>query len=170
MTLFSWLGIAVFGIWGIASLLVQWSNDSVSIRYSDLRHFVSRWSFFSPAPGVHDFYLLFRCKFQNGEIGQWTSAGEPQSRKFIHAVWHPDMRRKKALIGAVKLLGTEGFEEIDTEKAKTNTGYLSILSSVMAVPGPPLEMSRQFMVLRKSGIDQEAEPELVVLSDFFAPD
>lgn len=169
MSLFSWLGISVFGIWGIASLLVQWSNDSISTRYSDLRHFVSRWSFFSPAPGEHDFYLLFRSKFKNGEIGPWTSAGEPESRKLIHAIWHPDMRRKKALIGAVKLLSAEGYDEIDAQKAKTNTGYLSILSSVMAVPGPSLEVARQFMVLRKSGIDREAEPELIILSDFFAP-
>src|SRR5207249_4775889 len=62
------------------------------------------WTFFAPNPGVSDYYILFRDRLVNGSLTCWREVPLSLSRGWSRAVWHPDRRRRKALMDLASAL------------------------------------------------------------------
>lgn len=66
-------GSGFFRAWLVCTVFNQF-NWSVAekLRRLDILQVVSRWTFFVPTPGMHDYFLFFRDKDTEGRFSEWN--------------------------------------------------------------------------------------------------
>lgn len=110
---------------------------------------IPRWGFFAPTPGVHNFYLLYRVRFNEGTVGQWISVfGLDKFRSQWTAIWNPDRRTKKTVFD---LAGILVRERADDEHARAliqlSIPYLLILNYISGLCAGSGVHAVQFLVM-----------------------
>jgi hypothetical protein len=127
---------------------------------------VPSWGFFAPNPAKSDHALLYRDRFDSGDLSPWQEvpflSGQPRS--ILTAVWNPKSRPRKALSDAAAHLAA-----IVRDSGKTETGlilsvpYLLILNRISHIPRGPGVTGRQFLVVLHS--ITQADPEVFIVSN-----
>jgi hypothetical protein len=130
-------------------LVVQIDALRSRIGLADRLGFVPRWSFFAPTPGVHNFYLLYRIRFDDGTVGQWMSlCGLDRFRSQWAAIWNPDRRTKKTVFDLAAILVQE---RADDEHARAliqlSIPYLLILNYISGLSPRSGVNAVQFLVM-----------------------
>jgi len=125
--------------------------DALGFRIGRVDRFalIPRWGFFAPTPGVHNFYLLYRIRFNDGTVGEWVSIfGLDKFRSQWTAIWNPDRRTKKAVFD---LAGILVRERADDEQARAliqlSIPYLLILNYISGLSSSSGVNAVQFLVM-----------------------
>lgn len=108
---------------------------------------VPQWSFFAPAPGTQNLYLLFRDIQANGEVTVWRVV-QPmdEDRPAWSFAWNPRRRLRKALLDLILALEL-GREEMRPDLLKLSTPYLLILNHLSCLARPPGARATEFLVM-----------------------
>ncbi len=109
--------------------------------------FVPQWSFFAPAPGTQNLYLLYRDLDVDGDVTAWRVVhGMDEDRPPWSCVWNPHRRLRKALLDLILALEL-GREEMRPDVLKLSTPYLLILNHLSLLPRPPGALATEFLVM-----------------------
>jgi hypothetical protein len=130
-------------------LVAQFDLAGSRVSRADRFGFIPRWSFFAPTPGVHNFYLLYRVRFDNGTVGQWISLfGLEQYRSPWTLIWNPERRTRKAVFDLVSVLIRE---RADDEQARArlqlSIPYLLMVNYVSGLARRAGVNAVQFLVM-----------------------
>lgn len=109
--------------------------------------FVPQWSFFAPAPGIQNLYILYRDLDVNGDLTLWRVIHRmDENRRPWSFVWNPRRRLRKALLDLILALEL-GREEMRPDVLKLSTPYLLILNHLSHLPRPPGALATEFLVM-----------------------
>ena len=130
-------------------LVVQINVVGSRLGQADRFGFIPRWSFFAPTPGVHNFYLLYRIRFNDGTVGQWVSlCGLDKFRSHWTAIWNPDRRTKKTVFDLAAVLVRErADDEQDRARIQLSIPYLLILNYISGLSPRSGVNAVQFLVM-----------------------
>jgi hypothetical protein len=152
--------VATLVVWLAATLMNAASlGESVLGRLGMLRTFVPVWNFFAPNPGVHDFHLLTRERLDNGEVTRWRQDMLfERPRSLLTCLWNPHKIERKILYDLTLSLVRE-IADLGDDLAliKISIPYLVFASYAETLPHPPDAVGVQFMLMRSSAIEPEAE-------------
>lgn len=166
MSFISFIAILFIAFWGLFSIVYQFKINPLQKLPKEFTVLLSRWSFFAPNPGTYEFHLLFRSKEVSGKINDWKKIGTTENRHLSNAIWHPEKRAKKLIIGSIRTLAASQFENVEDISCQKNMGYLHLLSFIMSFPHQKDEISRQFLVIKKDTYQSPKDLELVIQSKF----
>ncbi|SER72419.1 hypothetical protein [Natrinema salaciae] len=180
----SWTVIAlgtVLSVWLVATVInsTPWGFRKLGGR--EVHHFIPRWNFFAPDPGVADYHLLYRDTFVDGGVGPWQEVSRFHEPRDVTApIWHPDKHGKKALFDLTQELlrsQPETESEYDAESSdereltpvrsdaiKLTTAYIVLLNYVSSVQRSEMSVATQFLIMREAGVDGTLEP--IFTSDY----
>lgn len=136
----------------LAGLLVATVLYETGPRYRIVRAlfrlgFVPQWSFFAPAPGTQNLYLLYRDVGANGEVTTWRVVHRmDEARPPWSFVWNPRRRLRKALLDLILALEL-GREEMRPDVLKLSTPYLLILHHLSCLPRAQQALATEFLVM-----------------------
>ncbi|HEX3582819.1 MAG TPA: hypothetical protein VH087_13715 [Thermoanaerobaculia bacterium] len=159
---------AIFVLWLLFTLLSQKEgplNDA--LRRRDPLSLLPRWTFFAPNPGTTDHHLLYRDRIDQDTFTHWREIPLAETRTLIGAFWNPGKRNKKALTDAANTL-LRFARTMEPSGLKTTLPYIALINFISAIPRSHLSEATQFMVLDSYGYITDAEPKMVVRSEFHA--
>ncbi|WP_026927431.1 hypothetical protein [Granulicoccus phenolivorans] len=108
---------------------------------------VPQWSFFAPAPGTQNLYLLYRDLTVDGDVTAWRVVHRmDESRGFWTFAWNPRRRTRKALLDLILALEL-GREEMRPDVLKLSTPYLLIIHHLSCLPRSPGAFATEFLVM-----------------------
>jgi hypothetical protein len=109
--------------------------------------FVPQWSFFAPAPGIQNLYLLYRDLNSNGDVTAWRVVHQmDEARPPWSFAWNPRRRVRKALLDLILALEL-GREEMRPDVLKLSTPYLLIIHHFSRFQRPPGAFATEFLVM-----------------------
>ena len=109
--------------------------------------FVPQWSFFAPAPGTQNLYLLYRDLNVNGDVTAWRVVHQmDENRHPWSFAWNPRRRLRKALLDLILALEL-GREEMRPDVLKLSTPYLLIINHFSCLQRPPGALATEFLVM-----------------------
>lgn len=169
--------IVVLSLWLVATLInakrsgKEWMTGVLG-RGSTL---VPNWNFFSPHPGQHDYYFLYRDKRVDGSITPWREIPKFQeSPGRLGFLWNPFMTQNKALFDLASYLNKqveekndrlanaeEGLQSIEIGSLQVSVLYLSLLNLVDSQDHPEYSTATQFVIMRHSVVNDERHPMFV---------
>ncbi len=156
------LVICFFGIWTLLSLLVLFPRFKVYLRKRDWFLLVPEWRFFAPRPAQTDFHLLYRDRFPDGSVTEWTEVELISERGWGCVIWNPRKRRSKALFDAIIELSS--LTTLLEEKLVYSTAYLALLNYISNRARSISPEFTQFLIILSYGSSQEKEPDIMYLS------
>jgi hypothetical protein len=162
---------AVFAAWFALSVAAH-LRSKVRERFPRLEALglVPHWNFFAPRPGVHDIHLLFRDVAPDGSTGGLAYVPMIGPRRWYHVLWHPDKYRSKVvsdISASIQAVCREAHEsESDPRVVMLTQSYLLALHLAMRMPREEPAQARQFVLARRRALDEEAEQQIVFLSEY----
>jgi hypothetical protein len=159
----SLLAGGVFGVWALATLLHGTDRFRDRVRALDVLEIVPEWRFFGRHPGRVDFYLLYRDRLSDGDFTDWIEIPLITPRPWHAFLFNPRRRAAKALMDTVIHLSQE--IKVSPDALVGALPYIALLHHVSAMWRGPRSTHRQFLLLQTTADREDAEPELVVLSD-----
>lgn len=175
--------LLLFACWFLLSVANQFQRSErlrlpERIKSIDVVGAIPSWTFFAPRPGTSDYHLLYRQISRPGGISGWIEIPMVATRHWTHAFWNPHRRRSKVLCDCVGLISKqmhsareEGADlEVTRSRLVVSVPYLAVLSQVMAVDADDrfAEAYRQFVVVERSGLDENRDVSVVVCSALHA--
>jgi len=157
--------IGLFGVWFLLSVFVYPPKLNKIIRKLDWFSLIPEWRFFAPNPGQHDYHLLYRDKFQDGSLTQWTEIMLTTQRRWWNMVWNPGKRGNKAFLDTVIEFAQSAISGSD-RALELSIPYLTLLNYVSSVPRSTLPEFTQFLLMYSFGGSFEDDPDLFYLSRF----
>jgi len=156
------LVICFFGIWTLLSLLVLFPKFKLHLRKRDWFLLVPEWRFFAPRPAQTDFHLLYRDRFPDGSVTEWTEVQLVNERGWGCVIWNPRKRRSKALFDVV--LELFSLATLLDQAQVFSTAYLTLLNYISNLPRSISPEFTQFLLIQSYGSSQEKEPDVMYLS------
>lgn len=124
------------------------------IKAHDPLALVPVWTFFAPTPGVDDLRILYRDRLFDGARSEWCEI-EPPRNRWVHVVWNPDKRVRKAVVDAcselLAVLPDSSKTELSSRLILLSPPYLLLLNYIQAQRRDFRSEARQFMITRSSG-------------------
>ncbi len=117
-----------------------------------------------PTPGAFDFYLLYRDQLVTHELTEWIEIPLIVTRPWYAFVFNPGRRSAKAFMDVISDFTRQSKDH--PESIVGSMPYLTLLHHVSAQPSTELSTHRQFLVLVESAETDEAQPQLMLSSDF----
>jgi hypothetical protein len=159
----AWLVLTI--VWNVPPLDRAVSPKLPAGRWLQL---VPLWSFFAPRPVSRDFALLYRDRYETGELSPYFEVmREGTPWKIRKALWHPESRSRKALSDAATYLLRLAQESGNRDALVLSVPYLLLLNRVSAITKPLGARERQFILVRYSLLD---DPVLCFASAFHVLD
>lgn len=166
----------LFTTWLALTVVVQFHYERINFfRRFDVLNLLPTWTFFAPNPGSTDYHIIFRNRFESGEVTAWRDALPIPKQNAICAVWNPQKRHVKVVGDAVSSIleayataRSKGQSKESIESALIFFGpYLVILNLVLQSAGhPPKTVSLQFAIVERTSFGREAPPRPILLSQF----
>lgn len=153
----------IFGAWALATFLHGTDRFRGRIEALDVLTIVPEWRFFGREPGRADFHLLYRDRLSRGGVTDWIEIPLTAPRPWHAFVFNPKRRAAKALLDMVVHLSRE--IAISSDSLAGTLPYIALLQVVSAMPRTELSTHRQFLLLQTSADRDDANPELLVLSE-----
>lgn len=151
-----------FGVWALATVLVQVPSLTDVVRRYDLLAMVPEWRFFAPNPARGDYHLLFRDFLDADCCTMWTEVPVGGTRRWWNVFWNTSKRANKALFDAVTELARDVREQ--DEVLEGCVSYLTLLTYVSALPRTLPVQSTQFLVMYAGVEDPDREPDVFYVS------
>ena len=155
--------VTVFGMWLLLSVLVLFPGPNAAIRRWDWFALIPEWRFFAPVPGQHDYYVLYRDKFSDDTVTDWTELEITGHRWWWSIVWNPGRRANKALLDTVMELAVRATAEDPV--IEISIPYLTLINYVSSVPRSASPKFTQFLLMRSPGRAPDEEPEVLFGSE-----
>lgn len=158
-----WVILSIFAVWYLLSWLVLLPRFGTFLRSVDVLYFLPDFKFFAPTPGQQDFHILYRDRFPDGSITEWTEVEPLQDRRPWHALWNEGKRGNKARLDLAVALSTHLVEKDTT--LPLSIPYLMLLNHVSSIPRPLPPHATQFLLMQSTGSTREKKYELLYASD-----
>lgn len=153
--------------WFLASILIQFSNKfALRIKPHDFLNYITNWSFFSPNPTKHDFYLLYRDQIGDN-IGSFHFADFQNNHTSYRWLFNPYHRFDNSIFKAATRLRKLAFKKADAGTHLLSIEYLFFFSILKRYTLNP-DARRQFVIIRVKGNDENFKPIIVYASAFHA--
>jgi hypothetical protein len=166
-----WTAAATFAGW----LVVTVGSNHPLIQFNRLRSFdrtamfIPNWRFFAPEPAQHDFQILHRVLTADGEQTPWRLTSQIAPRSWSHVIWHPELRRDKALFDIFsELLTARHAGAGDVSRTAAYRLLRDFVEYVVRQEHPENATPQgfQFIVAQDTGHDEEPEPSYLLVSEF----
>lgn len=160
------LVIGFFAIWSALCIVVYLPKINTFIRNIDYFALIPEWRFFAPNPGRHDFHLLYRDKFADGSLTEWTEIAPILHRRLLNMLYNPNRRRNKALFDC-----TQEFSKhvnVGDRALELAIPYLALLNYISCIPRSISPGFTQFLIMYSAGSLTEKDPEILYISKFHA--
>lgn len=123
---------------------------------------VPEWRFFAPQPAQGDYHLLYRDRYHDGSLTNWTEVRPTMERRWWNVAWNPGKRERKAVFDA--------FTEFTPYLSRTDTtlecsvAYLTVLNHVSSIPRSTSPEFTQFLLMASHGGSPEKDPDIIYIS------
>jgi hypothetical protein len=156
--------VAIFAAWLLCSILVYIPRLRRPIRNYDIFGLVPEWRFFAPNPGRTDFHLLYRDKYRDGTLSNWTEVAAIGNRRVWNMLYNPMRRRNKALFDCMQEFSRHVNERDPV--LELSIPYLTLLNYVSCLFRNPLPEQVQFLLMYSAGEQADKDPEPLYVSGF----
>lgn len=157
--------VVILTIFTILSILFQFKGVlKNNLEKIDRFGFLPNWSFFAPIPGTFDYRILYRDTFANN-IGEWQEVDLLfKSKRKVDFIWNPSKYYQKCIFDSIQGLLLES-NKTDIRLIQVNWYYLLILQIVMKEPIEKEIISRQFLISKTSGFDDNKKVKPLFISN-----
>lgn len=152
--------LVFFGVWFLACVVGQCDFPPVRkyaqrVRALDKIGMIPSWSFFAPAPGVHDIHLLYRDRRRDGTYDRLQLVPTIKQRRAFDGVWNPEKYLNKIVADSWMSLAFLQ-EEYQTKSRNlqllcVSPPYLVLLHLVSREPVGECVVARQFVLAQSKG-------------------
>lgn len=169
MNIISITVISILVVWLILTVFNQFSSKRWKIFILfDVFGLIPKWTFFAPNPGITDYHILYRERWQNGLYSHWKEIKmNDRDKNYYSALWNPEKRKNKAIFDMVIGLVEHASNYPDEPKILSiSLPYLLVLNLINSQDLSTYTEATQFMVMQTHGYFNDREPELVAISAF----
>lgn len=163
LTFATWLGLT------IAYQFIRPSSQRKK-PFSVIPLAIPQWTFFAPLPGRVDYRVVYQdYRTEDEPVGSVREIPLHVARSFVHILWNPGKRRRKAFLDIAQLLQQMQEERLSIPSLglQATTPYLAVLNVVMATgPVEPAARFRRFLFVYTAGFNGDMNPRLAFVSSF----
>lgn len=158
--------LGFYVVWFLLSVGHQLKSNGLpwNLKKLDVFNVIPGWRFFGPKPVKNDYFLLYRDKIGD-EIHGFEEIILYENSSFVKFIFNPTSRIKKTFLTVAQSFTKINKEDVNPDSVILSLGYITVLTIVNRYKANG-KCLRQFVVLRSKGFSDNAEPEILIASEF----
>jgi len=149
MMILDWIIVLFLGVYLLVTLAYPLDTKGRVAKNLDFFGLIPKWTFFAPRPARRNLFLLYRDRYPDGAMGNWTMLyAMDRYRSQWSFIWNPAKRLRKTLFDQIVMLLSEDYSTEDNKaKIKLSISYLLILNHISSIPRRTDAVATQFLVM-----------------------
>lgn len=178
MTVLQLLYISAFGMWILLSAVWQFEGLRHKVLGRDLIwkfRLLPIYTFFAPNPGIYDYRIVYRYKFDDGSLGNWRELHHLTMRQWSHFFWNPRKRIQKLIADSImsvkeSINSTTNISELDhslkSAIVRLSQGYVALFNIAKSFRKEIGATHFQFMIAETTQVTGSREVNPIFKSPF----